>query len=342
MDTIDRDSWLDNGGSVGTLKYLNGQLIVTQTEVNQRRVVSLLDKLRQQRAIQVSIETRFLQVQRNFLNDIGIDLDFIFNINNPTNFSPISVSSSSNIFPATPSTPVPGSIGATAQPAITVQGSFLDDFQVNFLIRATQASLNSTVLTAPRVTVFNGQQAYVVVATEQAYVSDLEPVTGDNVGLFNPIIGVIPSGVRLVVSPTVSADRKYVTMSLNPQVQQLVSLVSFPVFGLTTGDDDDGGGDTDQPFTGNVQLPLTQFTGVSTIVSVPDGGTLLLGGQTLAGEIEVEEGVPILSKIPFIKRLFTNKSTAKDEQILLIMVKPVIIIQSEVEKNACPLRETRP
>src|SRR5690606_26071367 len=141
-------------------------------------LVALLDKLRESKAIQVSIETRFLTVQRNFLEDIGLDLDFFFNIEDPNRWSPIVVSQSTSAFTLNPVTPTPGSIGTTEnlQPAMSIQGSFLDDFQVNFLIRATQAAVNSTVLTAPRVTVFNGQQAYVVIAQQQAYVSDLEPV----------------------------------------------------------------------------------------------------------------------------------------------------------------------
>ena len=81
--------------------------------------------------------------------------------------------------------------------------------------------------------------------------------------------------------------------------------------------------------------------GVDTTVSVPDGGTLLLGGQTLAGEIEREEGVPILSKIPFLKRLFTNRRMAKDDQVLLILVKPTIIIQREREPEQFPLLDTK-
>ncbi|HEV8604362.1 MAG TPA: hypothetical protein VGQ99_03290 [Tepidisphaeraceae bacterium] len=342
-ETVDRESWIDNGGKFGSLKFLSGQLIVTQTPENQRQLVSLLDKLRETRAIQVSIETRFLTVQRNFLEDIGIDLDFFFNINNPSKFSPIVVQQGSSAFPIA-TTPTPGSIGATAQPGIQVQGSFLDDFQVNFLIRATQASINSTILTAPRVTVFNGQQAFVVVAQQQAYVSDLEAVTGDGVGLFNPIIDTVQTGVRLVVQPTVSADRKYVTLSLQPQVSQLVRLDSFPVFGIANQNGNNGGGggtNNNTVFQATLQLPILNLTSVNTIVSVPDGGTLLLGGQTLAGETEVEEGVPILSKIPFIKRLFTNRSTAKDESVLLILVKPMIIIQREVEQQQFPLLGTK-
>jgi general secretion pathway protein D len=340
---IDPDSWIDNGGKASLTYLSGGQLIVSASAENQTRVVSLLDKLREAAAIQVSIETRFLTIQRNFMEDIGVDLDFFFNINNPTRFSPIVVQQGSFPFTATPTTPVPGSIGSTAQPGIQVQGSFLDDFQVNFLIRATQASINSTTLTAPRVTVFNGQQAFVLVAQQQAYVSDLEAVTGDGVGLFNPIIDTVQTGVRLVVQPTVSADRKYVTLSLQPQVSQLVALSNFPVFGLANQNNQGGGGggNNQQVFQASVQLPILDITSVNTIVSVPDGGTLLLGGQTLAGETEVEEGVPILSKIPFIKRLFTNRSTAKDERILLILVKPTIIIQREVEQQQFPLLGTR-
>jgi type II secretory pathway component GspD/PulD (secretin) len=51
--------------------------------------------------------------------------------------------------------------------------------------------------------------------------------------------------------------------------------------------------------------------------------------------------VPILSKIPFLKRLFTNRSRAKDEQVLLILVKPQIIMQREVEAAQFPLLSNR-
>jgi CheY-like chemotaxis protein len=54
-------------------------LIVTQTPENQRNLVKLLEQLRETRAIQVTIETRFLKIQRNFLEDIGVDFDFQFN-----------------------------------------------------------------------------------------------------------------------------------------------------------------------------------------------------------------------------------------------------------------------
>ena len=79
-DTVSSDSWKDNGGNVGSIRELGGQLIVTQTPENQRSLVRLLEQLRETRAIQVTIETRFLFVQRNFLEDIGVDVDFVFGL----------------------------------------------------------------------------------------------------------------------------------------------------------------------------------------------------------------------------------------------------------------------
>ena len=59
-ETVAPDSWRDNGGTVGSIRELQGQLIVTQTPENQRQLVNLLEQLRETRAIQVTVEARFL------------------------------------------------------------------------------------------------------------------------------------------------------------------------------------------------------------------------------------------------------------------------------------------
>ncbi len=65
---------------------------------------------------------------------------------------------------------------------------------------------------------------------------------------------------------------------------------------------------------------------------VPDGGTLMLGGRKRTSEVEKEVGVPALSKIPLINRLFTNRSLVNDSAVLLILVKPKIILPKEEEE----------
>jgi type II secretory pathway component GspD/PulD (secretin) len=73
---------------------------------------------------------------------------------------------------------------------------------------------------------------------------------------------------------------------------------------------------------------------LTTRVMIPDRSTILLGGQTIAAETQIESGVPILKSIPFIGRLFTNKSEVKDKQVLLILVKPTILLKNEQEQAA--------
>jgi len=75
-------------------------------------------------------------------------------------------------------------------------------------------------------------------------------------------------------------------------------------------------------------------------VSVPDGGTLLLGGQKVTSEVEMEAGVPVLSKVPVLGRLFANRSKVKDHKILLILVKPTIILQEERDAEAIGAMES--
>ena len=383
QQNVDPNSWKDNGGEVGSVSSspLRAILLVTQTPENQRKIVSVLDSLRASQALQVSIETRFLTVQRNYLEDIGVDTDLTFNpLRNPADprsgynssrFSPITiaqnqVSDNSTFVDANGNVAnqqtgsrtldwvsgvgngaVPGSIAAN--PAdypnpIVIRGSYLDNLTVSFLIRAVEANQNTTSLTAPRLTLFSGQRALLVVQTQQAYVSDLTPVVAPGAALFDPQVSTtVATGVVLSVQATVSPDRKYVFMNLEPQLARLRALAQFSVSAVVTPTATNNGGATgaSQIIQGTIQLPTIDVTQVRTSCSVPDGATLLLGGQTLAAESVREQGVPVLSKIPFLKRLFTNRAASQDEQVLLILVKPTILIQREQEQRQFPQLSTK-
>ena len=183
-------------------------------------------------------------------------------------------------------------------------------------------------------TLYNGQESYITVTQQQNFVSSEtggQTVTGGvgAIATTSPTLNVstLSTGVVLQVQATASADRRYVEMTIQPSLATLLGLTTFNI----TGQNITGGGSP--AALGFVQLPDVQLTQVATTVSVPDGGTLLLGGQRLAGEVEVEAGVPILSQIPLINRLFTNRSYVRDTGILLILVRPRIIIQKEWERK---------
>src|SRR5206468_9336763 len=124
-ETVDPNSWRDNGGQVGAIKELSGQLIVTQTADNQRQLINLLEQLRETRAIQVTVEARFVSVSRNYLEDVGLNLDFFFNAKNPNLFSEIDVVQGSSAFVQNPQTSIPGTIaaGGAAPQSLSLAGT---------------------------------------------------------------------------------------------------------------------------------------------------------------------------------------------------------------------------
>ncbi len=218
-----------------------------------------------------------------------------------------------------------------AAPALGVAGQFLDDVQVDFLVRATQADRRSTQLTAPRLTLTNGQLANIYVATQVAYVGDLEPVVSDSAVGFDPTVEVATEGVTLLVRGTISSDRRYVTMNVDAGLAQIDGFASEQVTAVA------GGTLVSSADTASfIQLPTVTVTRVRTTVTVPDEGTLLLGGQRIVSEFEVETGVPLLSKLPVINRFFTNRIQSKEESTLLILMKPTVLIQSEQEARNFP------
>lgn len=81
-----------------------------------------------------------------------------------------------------------------------------------------------------------------------------------------------------------------------------------------------------------VQQPVVEQVRVLTTVSVPDGGTILLGGIKRLKEGRNMSGVPILNKIPYVSRLFKNTGVGRETESLMLMITPRIIIQEEEEE----------
>lgn len=59
-ETVDPDSWRDNGGAVGSIRTLRGVLIVTQSAENHRQIASLFEQLRETRARHVTVQARWV------------------------------------------------------------------------------------------------------------------------------------------------------------------------------------------------------------------------------------------------------------------------------------------
>jgi type II secretory pathway component GspD/PulD (secretin) len=208
--------------------------------------------------------------------------------------------------------------------------AFLSDLEVYLFLTAVQGDTRNNLVQAPKVTTFNGAPAFVINAVNRNYVAALLPVVGAGAVAFQPTIGSFPDGVQLFVTPVVSADRRYVRMTLSPIFQTLIQFDTFTI-PAAVGGGGLGGGATN--INGQVQLPQFSITQISTTVTVPDGGTVLLGGVKRLREQRLEFGVPVLSKTPLINRLFRNIGVGRTTDSLMLMVTPRIIILEEEEER---------
>ena len=230
---------------------------------------------------------------------------------------------------------IKGTVGAAAlaNPALSVGFTYLDDIQVDLLVQATQADQRAMTLTAPRLTLFNGSRSWISFGQSQSYVANVQAVTGDAAGAFQPIIQNLRTGFVLDIEAVTSADRRYVSMTVQFAQNILIKFDSQTVSGAAGGGDAFGRAGS---FQATIQLPTIAVTQINTAVSVPDKGTILLGGRREVAETEIEVGVPVLSKIPFVNRFFTNSVTSKTETTTLLLIRPEVIIQQEAEDLLFP------
>ncbi|MBL6831692.1 MAG: general secretion pathway protein GspD [Pirellulales bacterium] len=263
--------------------------------------------------------------------------------------------------PSLPGLPDPATSAANFGFAI------LSDIEAYFLIQAAQGNTRSNVMQAPKVTLFNGQQAFVSDTRQRPFVTSVVPVVGDFAAAQQPVITVLSEGTAVNVQAVVSNDRRFVRLTLVPFFSQIGNVQEFTFEGERstkskssdekTGPDANGGNVGPIPLAAGlnfgsaqsseleissngttIQQPEFLFTTVTTTVSVPDGGTVLLGGIKRLREGRNEFGVPILSKVPYINRLFKNVGLGRTTDSLMLMVTPRIIIQEEEEDKLLGVR----
>lgn len=391
--TISPNTW-DSKGGHGTIGQFeaNLSLVVSQTQEVHEELVDLLEQLRRMQDLQITIEVRFITLNDNFFERIGVDFDFNIrkNIADPqaAGFSapqPQVVNGQNIVAPLfggsngtsvvglqqIGNNPAQSGIFTTDLDIPVRQGSFalavpqfggfdaaagaslgfaiLSDIEAFFFINAAQGDKRTNILQAPKVTLFNGQQAFVSDTSQTPFVISVIPVVGDFAAAQQPVIVVLSEGTFMTVQAVVSNDRRFVRLTIVPFFSKIGNVNTFTFQGTnsTTTDTTQNGlldpaknlfnnntKNTQSTTSGvTVQLPTFSFVTVTTTVSVPDGGTVLLGGIKRLSEGRTEFGVPILDKIPYLNRLFKNVGIGRETSSLMMMVTPRIIIQEEEEEK---------
>jgi general secretion pathway protein D len=158
------------------------------------------------------------------------------------------------------------------------------DFEL--LIRALEAQGKLQILSRPSVTVNNNEQASIQVGDDIAIVTGVERA-GDT-GRTNADVERRELGIILNVTPTISDDG-FVRMDLSPEISTLSQ--------RTTQISED------------FVAPVITQRKMSTVVTVKDGQTVVIGGLIQSTEEERKTKVPLLGDFPLVGGLFRSNDT---------------------------------
>lgn len=326
VTTIEPLSWSNHVGVIGTTDAVEqrrirvagqgegsvvartgqpGDLVVVNSQYVHKQIEVLLAALRSSQNLQVSIEVRFITVTDKFMEDIGSNITELFSKKTSLDTGAASITG-----------------------GLSVNYSILNNTMVEGFIRAIQESKGSEILTSPRITLSNTQRGNIAVVRMLSYIKGATAASGGAL----PEIAVVPEGTTFDVRPIVSADRKYVYLEVTPSVYDLKEPIEEEPIKITSTT-----GSLGQPVVGEttltIKLPEVTLSQVSVTVSVPDKGTLLIGGLGSINKDNLTTGIPILSKIPILKTLFSRNQKNNEKRTMLILLKPTIIIREEQEER---------
>jgi prepilin-type processing-associated H-X9-DG protein len=307
------ESWYDNGdGGDGTIDvYSQSKLVIYQTPQVHKILQEYFKMLREGLSKQIAIETRILLITDSFLEDIGLDTSLSADYQTSGGVGQIVVgpANSKEILAALEhkplderKLPLPGTATQQSQP--------LDDLQMEFLLRATQAHQNSKQLTAPKVMVLNGESACIQIQKDVKYTD------------FDDAEKAVPAGLILDIKPIISADQQEVILSGHVQFSEVLENQTVESGGRS------------------YEIPLMQAANIPIHAMVENTETLFIPGPELMVIREIKEPLPE-RKNPST-RLFSYSTKVTEKQRLLILIKPTIIKQDEQEEDAIGALAPRP
>jgi general secretion pathway protein D len=181
----------------------------------------------------------------------------------------------------------------------------------SFLYEFVKTNTEAQLLAKPQLRITEGEKASLTIGDRVPI-----PLTTFNTQNVGGQGGIIPItsfqyqdvGIRIDIEPRVHHNRE-VTLKLKVEVSNLAGSVS-------------GSGGQEQPIIGTRAIEST--------IRLQDGETNFLAGLIRNDQSTSEQGVPGLSEIPVIGRLFSNKRTDGQRTDVILTLTPHIVRSAEI------------
>lgn len=292
-----------------------GLVVVRAMPGQLRDVEAFLDSAQSSLHRQVIIEAKVIEVQLNDAHQAGINWAKLEQNGTRQNFgSQLElINGSSEIVDQAGNLLTSGLTSTRALPGfgnLFALGTANDDFALIIRLLDQQGDVN--VLSSPRVSTVNNQKAVIKVGSDEFFVTEISSttVTGTTTTT-TPQIILTPffSGIALDVTPQIN-DKNEVILHIHPSISEVTDQVKE----ITVSGEDQ-----------SLPLAFSTVRETDSIVRAKSGEVIIIGGLMQNQSADTVGGVPGLSKVPLLGRLFQQTQRTAERSELVILLKPVVI-----------------
>ena len=192
-----------------------------------------------------------------------------------------------------------------------VAGFFTAGNTLDAIVTALESTNRFRVTARPFVFTTNNKKAIISSGQEIAVPAQTQSsiTNGNNVQdntALNTTIEYINVDLKLEVVPLINSERE-VTLDIVQRVAE--------VSGKTR--------------IGNNDVPTIANRYIKTTVSVPNDGTIVLGGLIQSSDQEGRSGIPYLSRIPYVGALFRSTTKEKIRRELVVLLRPHVTVSPD-------------
>jgi len=327
------------------------RLIATNTPENLKKIEAIIHNELNAIDPQVLIQAKFVEVSQNDLDELGFNYTLSRNLQgaNPWTGKTVDMGSRGRLeFDQNDAL----NRSITSNDTVFSFEHYANGYDFQAQVNAINQCDSLDILSTPRVTTMNGQEATIRMIREVYYPDDWSEAetatvngTSSTSGTSSTIVaytGSIPEfdepteeGIILRVTPNVDADRYTITMDMTPTIQRFVGWSDYSY--TLRLPETSGSSTVYTDVTNTIIQPIIAQRSVETTVSIYDGETIVLGGIISDTVREINDNVPVLGKIPLVGRFFQSKGQEKTKKNLLIFLTCRL-----VNPDGTPIRERSP
>ena len=190
---------------------------------------------------------------------------------------------------------------------------------IGSVLKALEKQTGVNILSTPHVLTSNHQEATIVVADNVPYVRDsrvteIDPATPTKIQTYD----FKDVGIELVVTPHISPG-DYVRLEVDAKFSKLVPSAATGVISNET--------------------PTTATRNVTTVISIPGGSTVVIGGLIRDDKETLEKKIPLLGDLPLIGGLFRVDRDRIQKTNLLLFITPHVLTTKEAIEEITELKK---